>query len=172
MSSSHNSTNLTIQDSLEKQHLHWSKTKLKIDAHSSWFPPFVKEGQIWWCQIGKNIGVEVNGRNKKDSHKQVFFRPVLILKKYNKRQALVIPLTESNKLGIFYSNFSFQGKISTAILSQARTIDFKRLSAENGESIGEVSDLEYQKIMNNFINLMMNNTKKPQTKNLSNREVK
>jgi mRNA-degrading endonuclease toxin of MazEF toxin-antitoxin module len=134
-------------------HKNWSKTKLKIDINSN-FPMFVSEGQVWWCQMGQNIGVEINGRNKNNENLNVFFRPVAIFKKYNKRQGLVIPLTESYKEGIYYANFNFQGQITTALLSQARTIDFSRLSSENNKPIGELDEKDYNKLQQKFIELI------------------
>lgn len=35
----------------------------------------IHEGEVWWCAMGENIGIEINGKN------EVFSRPVLIFKK-------------------------------------------------------------------------------------------
>lgn len=37
-----------------------------------------KEGQIWWCHLGMNLGEEEYGKGPN------FTRPVLILKKFSK----------------------------------------------------------------------------------------
>lgn len=34
----------------------------------------VHEGDVWWCAMGENIGVEINGKH------EVFSRPVLVFK--------------------------------------------------------------------------------------------
>jgi hypothetical protein len=36
-----------------------------------------KEGDIWWCSIGMNVGVEIFGKGK------YFARPVIIFKKFS-----------------------------------------------------------------------------------------
>jgi mRNA-degrading endonuclease toxin of MazEF toxin-antitoxin module len=143
----------SINTDLTEKHSDWSVIKLKIDLNQK-SPLYVSEGQVWWCQIGQNLGVEINGRNKKDITKKVFFRAVLVFKKYNKNQGLIIPLTESLKVGRFYANFKFQGSDSTALLSQARTIDFKRLSSENNKPIGRIDEKDYKIILENFIKLL------------------
>ncbi len=61
--------------------------KVKINLRSSKAKPLFKEGEVWWCSIGINIGVEIYGKGKK------FTRPVLIFKKFNEGSFLGIPLT-------------------------------------------------------------------------------
>ena len=38
-------------------------------------PRTVSEGDIWWCTVGENVGVEINGKG------HLFARPVLVLTK-------------------------------------------------------------------------------------------
>ena len=45
----------------------WNQLKQKL--HNSHRIPRIKEHEIWWCAVGKNIGVEINGKN------QVLSRP-------------------------------------------------------------------------------------------------
>lgn len=33
------------------------------------------EGEVWWCALGENIGVEINGKSA------TFARPILVLRK-------------------------------------------------------------------------------------------
>jgi mRNA-degrading endonuclease toxin of MazEF toxin-antitoxin module len=153
-------SNPTNTDLTEK-HSDWSRIKLKLDLNQK-SPLYVSEGQVWWCQIGQNLGVEINGRNKHDENKKVFFRAVLVFKKYNKNQGLIIPLSETSREGKFYASFKFRGTISTALLSQARTIDFKRLASENSKPIGEIDEKDYAIVLEKFINLIQNSpNKKP-----------
>ncbi|MBQ9019758.1 hypothetical protein IJ096_00290, partial [Candidatus Saccharibacteria bacterium] len=38
--------------------------------------PHFKEGEIWWCSCGQNLGMEMNGGKE-------FMRPVLIMRKFD-----------------------------------------------------------------------------------------
>lgn len=80
------------------------------------------EREIWWCSLGVNIGFEENGKN------EMFERPVLILRKFNKYILWALPLTRSKKDGDFYCRIA-QGaeEDSVVILSQIRLISSKRL---------------------------------------------
>ena len=53
-------------------------------------------------RMGLNIGYEQDGKGED------FLRPVLILKKFNKRVFLGIPLTKIKKDSHFYHNFEFK----------------------------------------------------------------
>jgi mRNA interferase MazF len=87
---------------------------------------FFHERGIWFCTLGKNIGYEQNGNGKQ------FLRPVIILKRFNDKVCLIIPLTTTLKKGIHYYSFKFKDNSSVAILSQIRLIDSKRLVYRTG----------------------------------------
>ena len=53
----------------------WNKIKKEIELSD--YIPYFDIGEIWWCALGVNIGVEVDGKGND------YLRPVLILKKYN-----------------------------------------------------------------------------------------
>ncbi len=80
------------------------------------------EREIWWCAMGFNIGFEENGKN------DLFERPVLVVRKFNKYVLWVLPLTRSQKTGQYYYRIT-QGDEddSVVILSQLRLISNKRL---------------------------------------------
>jgi mRNA interferase MazF len=86
------------------------------------------EREIWGCKLGENIGFEQDGKG--DS----FLRPVLILRKFNQEVLWTLPLTTAKKENHpYYFNFSFQENVqSSAILSQIRLIDAKRLNHQLG----------------------------------------
>jgi len=42
-----------------KKFLEWIGLKEKLHNHEH-IPPLFREGEIWWCYMGENIGVEVN----------------------------------------------------------------------------------------------------------------
>lgn len=83
--------------------------------------------EIWFATLGSNVGSEQDGRGKK------YLRPVVIIRKFNSEVCLVVPLTKTQKSGMHYYPFSYQeGCISTAILSQIRLVDSKRLMYKSG----------------------------------------
>jgi mRNA interferase MazF len=84
-----------------------------------------REREVWWCALGVNIGLEQDGRN------ELFERPVLILKRYNKDLILILPITSTEKDNIYYVKISGV-MTSSVILSQIRSIDSKRLLRKVG----------------------------------------
>jgi mRNA interferase MazF len=104
-----------------------------------------KERDIVFLQIGENVGSEQNGKGEK------FLRPVLVYKKFSDTLFLGIPLTsQKKKESRFYAEFSFREKKSTAILSQIRLFDAKRIEYW----IGQISKGNYNKIKKKLIGLL------------------
>ena len=100
---------------------------LKPQIHQAKERPHFREQEVWFGALGMNVGFEQDGRGEK------FLRPVIILKKFNQEIFLGIPLTGTAKTGKYYYAFSFKkGIISTAILSQVRLLDGKRLYYKAG----------------------------------------
>ena len=109
----------------KKDYKEWHE--LKTVVHNEKVRPHFHEREIWFCTLGENVGFEQDGRGES------FQRPVIILRKFNQSVCLVIPLTKNQKAGIHYFSFSFQSTaLSTAILSQVRLIDAKRLDYKAG----------------------------------------
>lgn len=123
-----------------KQFLKWIGLKEKLHSNEH-IPPLFKEGEIWWSHFGENIGTEMNGKG------DFFTRPVLILKKYDRFSFLAVPLTTKTKEGTWYSTFTHNSKEQTAVLSQVRTVNYKRLK----ELVGKVDSNDYQKIKTAFL---------------------
>ena len=98
----------------------WNKEKKKINDFNSNKDYKVRE--IWWCQMGVNIGFEQDGTGRQNS------RPVLIIRGFSKQVCLIVPLTSSIKNNQFRLSI---GKINqrpaVALISQIRLIDTKRL---------------------------------------------
>jgi len=80
-----------------------------------------REGEVWWCAVGLNIGEEVFGKGAN------FMRPVLVFKKLTMNSFLAIPLTGSQKEGSWYILIHLPNRKSSLMLNQARVIDRKRL---------------------------------------------
>jgi len=99
----------------------------KSDLHANKVRPFFHEREIWFCSLGTNIGFEQDGADNK------FLRPIIVLKKFNNEVLWCIPLTKRQKNGKHYFQFKFSSnEISTAILSQLKLIDSKRLQYKVG----------------------------------------
>ena len=105
---------------MQKDFDSWNLQKKSI--HAERVNKFYRTREIWWCMLGVNIGFEQDGD---EIHHR---RPVLILKGFSANICLVIPLTSSSKkhplrvpIGIV------AGKRASAIISQMRVIDTKRL---------------------------------------------
>jgi len=98
-----------------------SWTKLKIRIHFSERKFYPREKQIWWVNLGHNVGTEVNGKNKH------FERPVLVLKRYHNDACLVLPLSSKLKVGNYYMNYKDEKEKDSVInFSQVRSISIKR----------------------------------------------
>ena len=123
---------------IKKRFSEWILLKEKL--HNIGRLPVIKEGEIWWCAVGDNVGVEINGKNS------VFSRPVLIFKKLSRYAFMGIPLTSQHHEGTWYVSFSFRSKTEYAVLSQARVISVSRLYTR----MGEVSDPDYNLILDGF----------------------
>jgi mRNA interferase MazF len=101
----------------------WSKIKGDLDKRCI---ISFKERDVFLCHLGLNIGSEQNGSGKS------FLRPVLVLKKFNNKICLAIPLTTKNKIGEYYFSFKLKGVKNTLILSQIRLVDSKRFKYKKG----------------------------------------
>lgn len=109
----------------DKDYIDWGIVKTSV--HNEKERPFFHEREIWFCVLGENIGFEQDGRG------ETYLRPVVIIRKFNNQVCLVIPLTKNQKKGIHYFSFSYKERlVSTAILSQVRLVDAKRLDYKSG----------------------------------------
>ncbi|WP_371264363.1 type II toxin-antitoxin system PemK/MazF family toxin [Nautilia sp. PV-1] len=102
--------------------------------------------------MGKNVGFEQNGKGSE------FLRPVLVYKKFGNETFLGIPLTNSLKEGMFYTQIKFKNKINTALLSQIRLFDAKRLKY----FVCRLSQKEFDKIKED-LNKLINPQKRERT---------
>ena len=100
------------------------------------------ERDYWWCNCGKNVGVEINGKD------ELYLRPFIVLKKLSKHGFIGIPTTtqkHNNKL--WFKKFIFKDKTEYASLSQVRIISAKRLHRR----IGRISSIDFEAIRNSFL---------------------
>lgn len=97
----------------------WNKIKKSTSQEKE---RFYTVREVWWCQLGINIGAEQDGAGKR------FLRPVIIVRGFGPSACLVIPLTTSKRnhsLRIFVG--SIGGKDARANVSQIRVVDTRRL---------------------------------------------
>src|SRR3989344_8136533 len=109
----------------------WHSLKSRIDAVQDGM--LYRTQEVWWCALGANVGVEADGKN------DLFERPVLIFRKFNKDMFWGLPMTSRVKQHKpFHFSFSLHQKSQTAILSQMRILSSKRLIRR----LGKVSDAQ------------------------------
>ncbi len=124
----------------------WNEKK-KITHQSDNIPAF-RIRDIWWVQLGKNIFSESLGKGED------FLRPVIILQKLYGHSALVIPLTSQSKKGSYYFSFTDSVEtLQTAVLSQIRYIDGRRLRRK----IATIKPKDFEKMQNQLFALIKNN---------------
>ncbi|MBI1984941.1 MAG: type II toxin-antitoxin system PemK/MazF family toxin [Candidatus Wildermuthbacteria bacterium] len=98
----------------------WNEEKKKLQVTEPEL--FFHEREVWWCRLGVNIGFEEDGKNSQ------FARPVVIIKTYSINAALVVPLTTTEKTGIYYFDVGkVDGRVAKAVLSQVRFVDKRRM---------------------------------------------
>ena len=131
-----------IQKNIIKRFLEWIGLKEKIHNNNS-IPPLFNEGEIWWCAVGENVGIEINGKGK------LFSRPVFVYKKLSKDGFLGIPLSTQDKKGSWYVEINFKGEKDIANLSQIRIFSAYRMY----EIMGSLDNKDITKIKNGFLRL-------------------
>ncbi len=102
----------------------WAKLKLLLWKKES--EVLFKEGDVWWCSVGVNLGEEVYGKGA------TFTRPVLVFKKFTSNSFPGLPLTSQRKQGSWYVDIHLHGKQQCVMLNQARVFDRKRLVKRMG----------------------------------------
>jgi mRNA interferase MazF len=100
----------------------------KKDIHKLGKKKLYRSRDIWWCNLGINIGFEQDGTGEKNG------RPVLILKGLSQDICLVVPLTTSSKKHFMRIDLGrLEDKNSSAIISQIRVVDTKRFVNKMGK---------------------------------------
>lgn len=127
-----------------KDFINWHNLKVKIDAREQY--PSFRNKEIWWFNAGINIGHEVDGKGER------FTRPVLIIRKFNRRLFWGIPLTTKIKTNPFYLHFRLNGKDQCAMLTQMRLWEASRLI----NKIGKISDPVFEKAQKALIEIIKN----------------
>lgn len=117
---------------MSKDYSLWHQLKARIETRLHL--PLFREQEVWWISLGANVGFEQDGKH------DLFERPVLIFRKFNRELFWAFPLTTQNKQGKFYFSFSLLGQERVLILSQLRSLSAKRLRRR----MSKVSDNVFQ----------------------------
>jgi mRNA interferase MazF len=105
---------------MEKDFDGWNFKKKKIHTTEYTNKKF-KEGEIWWCSAGLNIGHEIDGKHN------TFERPFYILNKSNKRIFIGIPCTSTFREGVYTYHLLTSDINFILNFSQIKTLSSKRL---------------------------------------------
>lgn len=119
----------------------WNEKKKEIHNRKALL---FAEREIWWCDLGLNIGDEQDGKNHD------YRRPVIVYRKYNRNIFLAIPLSTVIKENKYRYNFSLRDIEQSALLSQSRTLDARRLCRR----IGKVPHKKFEELKKTFISLL------------------
>jgi mRNA interferase MazF len=105
---------------MQKDFDKWNLEKKRINTKTA--APFYKEREIWWCSLGVNVGFEQDGTGRN------YDRPVLVIRGFNKETFFGVALTGRRKTGKYHLPLGMiDGREASAVLSQVRLIDTKRL---------------------------------------------
>lgn len=113
----------------------WNENKKKLHNHD--VSSFYHEREIWWCSLGVNVGFEQDGTGKN------FDRPIVIIRGFNKNTFFAVGLTGREKAGKYYLYLGkIDGQDATAVLSQVRLLDSRRLVRK----IGTLDEVQFEKL--------------------------
>ena len=129
----------------------WIKVKVRIHMNENLLS--FKPRDIWWANIGLNVGYEQNGKNEE------FERPVLILRKFGQHIFWAIPMTSKKVDNIYRLEINYkeyyknivgeligEDKKGILILNQLRTISSKRLIRKMGVMVEKDFDIVRERI--------------------------
>lgn len=93
----------------------------KIALHFAPQVPMFKQGEVWWCCLGMNVGDEIYGKGEH------FRRPVLVFKKLTRTTFLGLPLTTHEKIRLWRVEIKVLEERRWVLLDQTRVLDARRL---------------------------------------------
>ncbi len=126
----------------------------KMNTHNSNIWHVFYEREVWWCITGVNIGVEIDGKH------ELHLRPAIILRKFNKDMALVVPTTTQDKIHKYYLKVCGDDmKNYNTCLSQIRAISAKRLFRK----IGTIRQADYTVLVSEIAKMIKGDLKNNDT---------
>ena len=128
---------------MDKNFDSWNDSKKKYQVLRA--NRFYKIRDIWWCNLGLNLGQEQDGTGTD------FERPVLVVKAFSKEVCLIVPLTTSYKINPYYLDIGIINERKNYIISsQLRLVDTKRFSDKLGKLNSEQFNNVKEAIRNFF----------------------
>ena len=121
----------------------WNEKKKQTDGKSIDRDLFLHEREVWWCAIGVNIGVEIDGKHDD------FKRPVLLIMKFNGLMFWGIPLTPKAKENPYIVKAEHSKGVSYANFSQLRLWSSKRVLRK----VGVISEESFAEVLKRLKNL-------------------
>ncbi len=120
----------------------WNIKKQKINSTKRYLNPKIRE--IWWCNLGMNIGKEIYGKGLG------FLRPVLVINTEIPNMFIGMPLTtklypDKHKSFIFTNDNKKHG----VLFCQIRSFDRRRLVSK----MYTLSKNKYKKLFKHFSHL-------------------
>ncbi len=117
--------------------------EVKKDTQQKTRAPFrIKSKEIYWVNIGYNIGDEQYGKGK------TFSRPVLVVRQLTSDLFVGVPLTSNIRDDDYFYSFTFQTKKgivkNSAMILQIRTFSKKRMTSK----LGKMSATDFENIKN------------------------
>jgi len=115
--------------------------RLKVGLFNKESKVIFKQGDIWWCSLGMNLGEEMFGKGER------FTRPVLVFRKFTTNSFLGLPLTKQEKQGSWYVEITVHGEKNWIMLNQARVLDKKRLT----NRVAALDANDFRKVKERFL---------------------
>lgn len=129
---------------MNKDFDNWNEHKKK--THYEGENKFYHPRDIWWCSLGVNVGFEQDGTGKN------YDRPVVVIKGFNKHVFFGVALTGKRREGKYYFPIGkVDGREATAVLSQVRLFDTKRLVRK----VGVLDQETFEKLKASLHNILL-----------------
>ena len=117
----------------------WNKLKMSFENRPESYVSF-RERDVWWCSLGVNLGSEEDGKN------DLFERPVLVIRKFSRYMAWVVPMSTKLK----YNQYHFVLENEVILLSQLRMVSVKRFN----RFVDRISTYDFSMIRTSVSNLV------------------
>jgi len=115
-----------MRQEYRKEFDQWNERKKQANGKEIDRNLFLHEREVWWCSVGVNVGVEIDGKNND------FERPVLLIKKFNGLMFWGVPLTSRAKENPYIVRVEHPRGVSYANISQLRLFSSKRILRKVG----------------------------------------
>lgn len=127
---------------MQKDFDKWNGNKKNLHYHAE--RKFFLTREIWWCELGVNVGREQDGGKKN------FQRPIIVIRALSPDTLIGVPLSTKKRMERFQATVTFGDLVNYALLDQVRVIDSKRLLRK----IGMAQNAEFEAIRRKLASLI------------------